>query len=160
MKKIKHSIFIVLLFFTFSNLCYSNNDKGKIVDFESLETVVLDKNGQTVSFNPPLGFVIIRSESEWKSLWSRPNSDSIPKIDFQQFMVISVVQGRMPGMGNIKVEKIIETKTQFIIHIKRISPGPNCPTLAITIFPMHVIKTKNTYKEKVFATENIVTSCP
>lgn len=98
---------------------------------------------------------VIENEAEWKNLWGKTNSISIPQpelpeVDFNKEMVIAVFQGeKSTGGYSIEIVNIVED-SKITVFYKEFSPEPGDFVTQALTQPYHIVKIKKTDKEIVF----------
>jgi protease stability complex PrcB-like protein len=89
---------------------------------------------------------VIRTEAEWRELWSRLNSNvdptpEPPRVDFAYDVVIAVALGQRPSGGHaIRVDEIRATDTLLTVSLTEVSPGTNCVVSHVMTQPVDVVR--------------------
>lgn len=84
---------------------------------------------------------IIKTEEEWKSLWSQHRSSGPPPVDFAQEMAIAVFRGEQPTAGfDLKIQKLEEKGGSLYVFVQEASPAPGSAVLQVLTQPYHIIR--------------------
>jgi hypothetical protein len=88
---------------------------------------------------------IIQTEVQWSEIWDKVHrfrlpKPALPKIDFENEMVIAVFMGVQKSGGyDIRIIDIIEAEKEILVHVKVREPPPGTvQTMALTQ-PYHIV---------------------
>jgi len=86
-------------------------------------------------------FLVIKTEREWRGLWSRHRASEPPPIDFSREMAIAIFIGEQ-RTGGFQVEiRNVEDKGGFLkVVVQTIAPVPGSSVLQVLAQPYHIIK--------------------
>lgn len=86
---------------------------------------------------------VIRSQGEWEEFWGRHSTIAVPRptppaVDFDQQMVIAVVDQRQPSGGySLEITRIVQAGDRLQVYATRRAPGSGCATTAVLTQPYH-----------------------
>ena len=126
------------------NVNGTKNENFNEVSFETIE-----KNDNEGLFREKKNYVITENK-EWEDLWNKAVASEItvPKIDFEQSMVIAVFQGLKNTAGyRIEIYKVIEKDNSIEVYIQEASPASDNIVTQVITSPYHIVKIKKTDKE-------------
>ena len=134
----------------------SSVNRTQSVNFNevSFETVVKNDNE---GFYKERRNYIITDNKAWEDLWDKAVSseNTIPKVDFEQNMVIAVFQGLKDTSGyKIQINKVIEKDNLIEVFIQESSPASDDVVIQAITSPYHVVKIKKADKEVKFIYNN------
>ena len=108
---------------------------------------------------------VIKTETEWRSLWEKIFSNTseklpLPEIDFTRRTIVAVFQGAQPSNGyEISIEAIVETENSLEVAIKAFAPGKRCVLTGIVTKPFDIVEIEKTDKEVLFHVKHKVRNC-
>jgi hypothetical protein len=108
---------------------------------------------------------VIKTETEWQSLWEKIFSNTseklpLPKIDFTRRTIVAVFQGAQPSNGyEISIEEIVETETSLEVVIKAFAPWKRCVLTGIVTKPFDIVEIEKTEKEVLFHVKHKIRNC-
>lgn len=86
----------------------------------------------------------VRSEAEWKALWSQHTSNKIgqtpaPALDFRRSMVVGIFLGDRPSSGyGVRITRIQVTKEALWVTYQETKPNPDLIQLTVMTQPFHL----------------------
>ncbi len=89
---------------------------------------------------------VIRSDSEWKTFWTKHKSRQLPvpaapKIDFKKDMVIAVIAGSKPSGGyGAKITSIEKTDKELLVDATLTKPRPGGISAQMMTQPFDIVK--------------------
>jgi len=93
--------------------------------------------------------LVIKTEDRWKEVWRKMHllrlpKPAVPKIDFQEEMVIAVFMGeRKSGGYNIEIRRIMKTEKEIVVEVEEKEPSPESfQSMALTQ-PYHIVVVKS-----------------
>lgn len=128
------------------------NPQGQLVRFSSIA------RGTQTGIRRPLQ-VVIRSASEWASLWHRHTVITIPpppvpEIDFSHEMVIGVLTGeRRSGGYDVKILEVWRQTDHLLVLYRETTPPTGTLTTEALTHPHHLIRTERSDLNVIFETQ-------
>lgn len=96
----------------------------------------------------------------WKKLYfNHKTTPSLPKINFDNEMVIGVFMGASGGTDRIGINKIIETEKDLQVFVIEEKPASHCDVIQVVTYPFHIVKVKKVDKGVVFKTSTKIRDC-
>jgi hypothetical protein len=85
--------------------------------------------------------VVVRSTSEWTTLWQVHAPDrKPPAVDFAQEMVVGVFVGTRPTAGfGVEIQNVREEKGALIVQYRETRPAANAMTAQVLTMPYHLV---------------------
>lgn len=113
---------------------------------QEVSFTVLDE-GDTASEFPKQQGVALSTAAEWRTLWTRVHATRIPPLEMPavdlQETVLAVFAGeRRSGGSVIRVERIVQTEAQVIVHVKITEPAPGASLITMMTYPYQIVKAR------------------
>jgi hypothetical protein len=86
---------------------------------------------------------MLESQVQWQEFWGRHTSITAPAptVDFEQEMVIAVVDKLQPNGGyTLEITKVLPKDDRLLVLATRREPGPSCITSDVITQPFHIVR--------------------
>jgi hypothetical protein len=134
-------------------------------DFSRFEEAVARSFRYHTDLREPMN-VAVRSEAEWRGLWSRvwerqPSTPPLPQVDFERAMLLLAAMGqRRTGGYAIRIDDVADTGPEIVATVRRTSPGSKCGTSAAMTAPVDVVRVPRSQKSIRWIVRDETSYCP
>lgn len=108
---------------------------------------------------------VIRSQSRLKQVWQtihngQTNAPAVPKVDFQQKMVVGVFYGEKPSGGyEVTVQNALKQGNQLNVKADLRYPKKGCPVTTVITSPYHLVTVPVTTQNVDFNLSKVARNC-
>ena len=108
---------------------------------------------------------VARTQEEWQDLWSRHRAGRRPEtepppVDFDERMVVAVIDGQQPTGGHtLYVTGIEVVGERLVVRVERSVPGEACVVASVLTWPFHIVETEYSDLEAGFDVTETVFEC-